>query len=120
VEVYLFEELSPQDPELAKYTAVTDTKGEAKFDVSGVFGVGLVARGYEPVEPDQTPAVAWRAVWTAWGAVGVARDIDYTFTFRKIYVPSWWERRSTGEKAFVVVVPIALFTAGLIGLARKR
>jgi len=119
VEVYLFEQLSPQDPGLARYREVTDTNGEARFDVSGIFGVGLVAKGYEATDPAQIPPVEWRAVWTAWGAVGVTRDTDYTFPFRKIYVPTWWERRSTGEKAVVVAVPIGLVTAVLIGLARR-
>jgi len=82
-EVFLFEGAGPvESPEDADYSGRTDFTGAAVFDVSGFFRVGVRAPGRYAADPAQEPPEDWRRVWSAWGAVGVARDITYPFPLK--------------------------------------
>lgn len=90
-EVYLFKGAGGvEPPEAADYKEYTDLWGKAVFEVSDFFRVGIIARGYEQLEGDPCkPPEEWKHVWTCWGAVGVARDIDYPFKVRLAVPPLW-------------------------------
>ena len=89
-EVHLFEGGGGvEPPEAADYKGYTDSEGKAVFEVYGFFRVGIIARGYESAHEPHIPPGEWKHVWTCWGAVGVARDIDYPFAVRSVAPPTW-------------------------------
>ena len=89
VDVYVFSEGAISQPkENAVATAVTGLDGEATIILDGGFyKVGLYKEGYVSAETVHTPSEEYQDVWTAWGAAGVRRVIEYPFQIRNISAP---------------------------------
>ena len=75
-EVYLFKDGGPiEAPENADYRKSPSLDGTAVFEVLGFFRVGVKVPLRFAADPVMEPIEEWKTVWSAWGAVGVARDI---------------------------------------------
>lgn len=80
--VYLFEGGGPiEPPENAHHEQPTDLTGETLFEVEGFFRVGVQIPLRFAAREAEKPVEEWKSVWSAWGAVGVARDITYSIPF---------------------------------------
>jgi len=86
--VYLFEGGGGiESPEKATYSGKTDSMGNAIFDVLGFFRVGISNGRYESAtDPHKVPD-EWKNIYSAWGACGVARDMDYPFPLTPLEKP---------------------------------
>ena len=103
--VYLFKgSLEWQSPENATYSGKTDGNGVAKFTVEvEVYGVGIVAKNYEAAEDAYKPPLEWRHIYACFGAVGVARDIDYPFHVKYVgKFRQWWDSLLTWQKLLII------------------
>jgi len=81
-----------EPPKNADYSGVTDPTGKAIFDVSGFFRVAISNGRYEAVHEENKVPEKWKDIYSAWGAVGVLRDITYDFPLKAVAPPpgKWW------------------------------
>jgi len=86
--VYLFPDVGGiEPPENAQYVGVTDQNGIWRIDnIYGFYRVTVENSGWVAVEGADEPSEEWRSVYSAFGAVGVTRDITYSIGLQRVVV----------------------------------